>query len=183
MSDQSAPTEDFLRAEEAAQQLVQSLRRLDAEAESYSTAGKTLDQVASEVRELASKTSEVAERSAEAVEAIRSIGSVQILEQVQALSAGAEASSVAIGNVDERVHALADQVAVVDSALKSLDSKIDGVASATQAAAAKTVEAINQSAQSSQASIDAAAKAAKTAMYAAIAAAILAALAAVLTRF
>ena len=46
MSDATAPTEDFLRAEEAAEQLAKSLKRLDQEADSYSSAGKTLDQVA-----------------------------------------------------------------------------------------------------------------------------------------
>ena len=172
MSDQSVPTEDFLSAEQAAQQLAQSLKRLDAEAESYSTAGKTLEQVSTGVRELASRTSVVAERTAEAVEAIRSIGSVQILEQVQALSAGAEANTDAVREISTKLDTISGQVDAIGVVAKTLDSKIDGI-----------VQALGRSAETAKAGSDAMMKLAKNAMYAAIAAAVLAALAAILTRF
>ncbi len=182
MSDQSVPTEDFLRAEEAAQQLVRSLKRLDAEADSYSTAGKTLEQVSTEVRELASRTSVVAERSAEAVEAIRSIGSVQILEQVNKLSAGAEATATSVDGIGARLDALASQVDLVMPILNSIESKFDAVSVAVEESTKRTETSVMRAADAARADSEAVAKLAKNAMYAAVFAAVLAALAALLTR-
>lgn len=194
MSETSAPTEDFLRAEEAAEQLAKSLKRLDREADGYSTAGKTLEQVATDVRELASRTSDVASRTSDAVEAIRSIGSVQILEQVQALSARGQKNEDAVESMGRKIDALAEQATIIKEETTSMESTIEGLQAAIVDSSKATQTLIQDNAVSIQAliqgtaasiqvQIEAIAKVAKNALYAAVAAAILAALAAVLTRF
>ena len=194
MSDATAPTEDFLRAEEAAGRLAESLGRLDQEANSYSAAGKTLEQVAAEVRALASGTSAVAALTGEAVDAIRSVGSVQILERVQALSAGSEASAAAIETMGTKLDAMGEQATAIQQSVASVHDRLELMSKEltdSVASVAEEVRAGGESVQSkiveqgatTQTQIDAATKVATMARNAAIAAAVLALIAAIMTRF
>jgi len=86
MADSSASkAEDFLVAEEAAQYLADSLKRLDKEANKYSSAGTTLSEAGERVRALADRVGEVATRATEAIEVLRGAGAAQVIDRLDAL--------------------------------------------------------------------------------------------------
>lgn len=76
----SGRVEDFLRAEEEAQELVNVLRQLKNEVQSYAGAREALDIVAGNLRDLADELAQVAEGFASAVETLRTIGTPEILQ-------------------------------------------------------------------------------------------------------
>lgn len=80
-------TDAFLRAEEEAHQLVETLRRLRNETESYMTARVALGQAAGSVGELSAQCARAAERLGGLAETIRSIGMPELLRRLEAISA------------------------------------------------------------------------------------------------
>jgi uncharacterized phage infection (PIP) family protein YhgE len=73
----------FLQAEEEANRLVEVLKHLKAEAESYKKAHETLDQAASGLSELSSRYTQIAERLGGLAEALRSIGTPELLRRME----------------------------------------------------------------------------------------------------
>lgn len=106
MSDGGAPigdsTQEYLSAEEAAQELVAALRELREATEGYISAEKRLGDVGKRLAELADATQQSGEKVSAAAEAVRSVSGPGILAQIKA---GQEALDSVSENLEQR-HAL-----------------------------------------------------------------------------
>lgn len=78
--------ERFLRAEEEANRLVEELKHLKEETESYQTARKALGEVAQGVAGLATRLSDISGRLGDVVETLRSIGTPELLRGQEAVT-------------------------------------------------------------------------------------------------
>lgn len=78
-------TQEFLKAEEAAQKLVQTLEKLQAEGASYQTASEELDKVRIRLVNLIQSTEEVVKGSREIVGVLKKIGGPEILDRLTGL--------------------------------------------------------------------------------------------------
>lgn len=78
-------TQEFLKAEEAAGKLVQTLEKLQAEGVSYQTASEELDKVRGRLVNLIQSTEEVVKGSHEVVEVLKKIGGPEILSRLTTL--------------------------------------------------------------------------------------------------
>jgi hypothetical protein len=76
----------FLTAEETAQRLVESLKKLHQEATSYHTSTKELELVRQKLVQLIESIREISKDSHEAIKIIASIGGPEILESLDSLS-------------------------------------------------------------------------------------------------
>ena len=88
MSEDRAPaggaTHEYLTAEQAAQELVASLRDLREATEGYVAAEKKLEEIGKRLSELADATRQSGEKVVAAAEAVRSVSGPQILAQIRA---------------------------------------------------------------------------------------------------
>jgi DNA repair exonuclease SbcCD ATPase subunit len=80
------PSEALLEAEEEAHQLVEVLRQLKNEVESYRTARRALDEAALSIRDLVTRAAEIAERLAGVAETMKSIGTPELLRGLESTS-------------------------------------------------------------------------------------------------
>ena len=78
-------TQEFLKAEEAAGKLVQTLEKLQAEGASYQTASEELDKVRNRLVNLIQSTEEVVKGSHEIVGVLKAIGGPEILDRLTRL--------------------------------------------------------------------------------------------------
>ena len=78
-------TQEFLKAEEAAGKLVQTLEKLQAEGASYQTASEELDKVRGRLVNLIQSTEEVVKGSREIVAVLKEIGGPEILDRLTRL--------------------------------------------------------------------------------------------------
>ncbi len=78
-------TQEFLKAEEAAGKLVQTLEKLKAEGISYQTASEELDKVRDRLVNLIQSTEEVVKGSREIVGVLKEIGGPEILDRLSRL--------------------------------------------------------------------------------------------------
>lgn len=78
--------DSFLRVEEEANSLVEQLRRLKKEIESYKTARMALDQAAASVSELSTRCAEIAEQLGGLGETLRSIGTPELLRRLEGVT-------------------------------------------------------------------------------------------------
>ena len=78
-------TQEFLKAEEAAGKLVQTLEKLQAEGASYQTASEELDKVRNRLVNLIQSTEEVVKGSHEIVGVLKEIGGPEILDRLTRL--------------------------------------------------------------------------------------------------
>lgn len=78
-------TQEFLKAEEAAGKLVQTLEKLKAEGVSYQTASEELDKVRGRLVSLIKSTEEVVKGSHEIVGVLKRIGGPEILDRLTRL--------------------------------------------------------------------------------------------------
>ena len=78
-------TQEFLKAEEAAGKLVQTLEKLQAEGASYQTASEELDKVRGRLVNLIQSTEEVVKGSHEIVRVLKKIGGPEILDRLTRL--------------------------------------------------------------------------------------------------
>ena len=78
-------TQEFLKAEETAQKLVQTLEKLQVEGASYQTASEELDKVRIRLVNLIQSTEEVVKGSREIVGVLKKIGGPEILDRLTRL--------------------------------------------------------------------------------------------------
>lgn len=78
-------TQEFLKAEETAGKLVQTLEKLQAEGASYQTASEELDKVRGRLVNLIQSTEEVVKGSREIVGVLKKIGGPEILDRLTRL--------------------------------------------------------------------------------------------------
>jgi len=78
-------TQEFLKAEEVAGKLVQTLEKLKAESISYQTASEELDKVRGRLVNLIQSTEEVVKGSREIVGVLKKIGGPEILDRLTRL--------------------------------------------------------------------------------------------------
>jgi len=78
-------TQEFLKAEETAQKLVQTLEKLQVEGASYQTASEELDKVRIRLVNLIQSTEEVVKGSHEIVGVLKKIGGPEILDRLTRL--------------------------------------------------------------------------------------------------
>lgn len=78
-------TQEFLKAEETAAKLVQTLEKLQAEGASYQTASEELDKVRGRLVNLIQSTEEVVKGSHEIVGVLKKIGGPEILDRLTRL--------------------------------------------------------------------------------------------------
>ncbi len=78
-------TQEFLKAEEAAEKLVQTLEKLQAEGTSYQTASEELNKVRGRLVNLIQSTEEVVKGSHEIVGVLKEIGGPEILDRLTRL--------------------------------------------------------------------------------------------------
>ncbi len=78
-------TQEFLKAEETAGKLVQTLEKLQAEGASYQTASEELDKVRGRLVNLIQSTEEVVKGSREIVGVLKEIGGPEILDRLTRL--------------------------------------------------------------------------------------------------
>ena len=78
-------TQEFLKAEEAARKLVQTLEKLQAEGVSYQTASEELDKVRGRLVNLIQSTEEVVKGSREIIGVLKKIGGPEILDRLTRL--------------------------------------------------------------------------------------------------
>lgn len=102
--------EDFLRTEKEAQELVNVLGQLRDEVESYASARDALDVIAGNLRDLAARLTEVAEGFLAAVEALRAIGTPELLEGQEALAAHVQALRDSVEGVRRDLDGLTSQM-------------------------------------------------------------------------
>jgi hypothetical protein len=84
----------FLRAEEEANSLVEVLKRLKEETESYKTAREALNRAAVGVSELSTRCAEVAERLGGVAGTLRSIGTAELLRGLKWLARSERCSAI-----------------------------------------------------------------------------------------
>ncbi len=77
--------QDFLEADETAEKLVQTLKKLHTEATSYQTATKELDTVRQRLINLIESTEKVVNGSHEVVKILKGIGAPEILNRLMKL--------------------------------------------------------------------------------------------------
>lgn len=77
--------QDFLEADETAEKLVQTLKKLHTEATSYQTATKELDTVRQRLINLIESTEKVVNGSHEVVKTLKGIGGPEILNRLMKL--------------------------------------------------------------------------------------------------
>ena len=82
MATAGGTTEEYLTAEQAAQELVASLRDLREVTQGYIAAEKKLEDVGKRLSELADATRQSGERVVEAAEAVRAVSGPEILAQI-----------------------------------------------------------------------------------------------------
>jgi hypothetical protein len=82
----SKEADKFLRAEQSAQELVQTLEQLKNEANSYKTSKDTLDAVRQKLSGLIDSILPIAKETHEIVKLLKSIGGPEILSQISGLS-------------------------------------------------------------------------------------------------
>ena len=95
--------DDFLRAEEEANRLVDELARLKHETESYKTARDALDGAAEGVSGLATKLGGLAGRLGDVVEALRSIGTPELLGRLEAVASDIATIRQDLGNTQRSI--------------------------------------------------------------------------------
>ena len=78
-------TQQFLKAEETAGKLVQTLEKLQAEGASYQTASEELDKVRNRLVNLIQSTEEVVKGSRQIVGVLKKIGGPEILDRLTRL--------------------------------------------------------------------------------------------------
>lgn len=78
-------TQEFLKAEEAAGKLVQTLEKLKAESISYQTASEELDKVRGRLVDLIQSTEDIVKGSHEIVGVLKQIGGPEILDRLTRL--------------------------------------------------------------------------------------------------
>lgn len=76
-------TQKFLEAEKKADELVETLKKLKSEVESYDTASKELNIVREDLEKFLTSTKEIADDSHEALNTIKSIGGPEILDRLK----------------------------------------------------------------------------------------------------
>jgi hypothetical protein len=127
--------EQFLKAEETANLLTDSLERLKAEMESYRSAASHLETAAAAVTGLAERVTAVAQNVQEGLESIRSAGGPEILNRIDAARKEIEQSSEGSAKRLELLPGIAGGVAAVEQLLhgseEALSGHIDSVPSGT----------------------------------------------------
>jgi len=78
-------TDKFLQAEEAAEKLTETLKKLHSEATSYQTAKKELDTVRQRLLGLIESTEKVAADTQEIIKTLKAIGGPEILKKLDNL--------------------------------------------------------------------------------------------------
>lgn len=92
----------FLEAEETAQKLVETLRKLQTEAASYGTAAKELNDVKLELLNLIESTKNGVERSQAIIKLLGEIGGPEIINRLAILEENSQKSfSIQAGQVDK----------------------------------------------------------------------------------
>ncbi len=79
------PRDSFLQAEEEAHCLVEVLKQLKHEVESYKTAHEALDQAAMGISELTTRCARIAEQLGGLAETLRSIGTPELLHRMEVI--------------------------------------------------------------------------------------------------
>lgn len=110
-------SKEFLEAERVARELVDSLKKLRKETESYASAGRALDEVRGCLVGLIDSTKELASRTHDAVLVLRTIGGPEIIERLQVLE---EQSG-------ERAMAQARCLSEMERGLKTLEDRVHSV--------------------------------------------------------
>jgi uncharacterized coiled-coil DUF342 family protein len=82
----TGPLDPFLKAEEEANFLVEQLKRLKEEVESYRTAREALSKAAEAVSKVSTRCASIAERLGGLAEALRSIGTAELLQGLQEIA-------------------------------------------------------------------------------------------------
>ena len=112
----------FLEAEETAQKLVETLRKLQTEAASYSTAAKELNEVKLELLNLIESTKNGVERSQAIIKLLGDIGGPEIINRLARLEEASQKSfSIQAGQVDKlRVYLIATFATAVIAVIISI---------------------------------------------------------------
>jgi DNA repair ATPase RecN len=130
MTMSTSHVDEFLKAEDEAHRLVEELTKLKAETESYASARGALTEVIVSVSDSSGKLSELAKRLGNVVEAMRSIGTPELLRaqdaligQVKALGEDVNQTKMSVsttlaGAMNE-VRALRDRLDAGDAARQS----------------------------------------------------------------
>ncbi len=113
--------DSFLEAEEEAHRLVEALKQLKAEAESYKTARKALAEAASGVSELSTRCASIAEQLGGVAETLRSSDMAELLGSVEAVATELRT----LRDQLEQQHEADRQQ--VQSVRESLDAQVRGV--------------------------------------------------------
>lgn len=112
MSDEKTPaagaTQEYLTAEEAAQELVSSLRELRDATEGYVAAEKKLTELGRRLIELADATQQTGEKVVQAADAVRSVSGPEILAQARSTQ---ESLTAARATLDEHKEAVVEAFA------------------------------------------------------------------------
>ncbi len=82
--------EQFLDAEECVTELLANLETLRTEIQHYSTSGKALEGVAQTLEQLVSRTQDLSSASHQTIEAIKTIGTAELLSRIDALQKTSE---------------------------------------------------------------------------------------------
>ena len=82
----ASQTDRFLQAEQMADDLVETLKQLHAEAASYKTSGEQLGEVRSRLVTFVEKTERIAQETHELIQILREIGGPEILRAIGSVS-------------------------------------------------------------------------------------------------
>jgi chromosome segregation ATPase len=128
--------EQFLKAEQAADALVDELTSLKKETQHYRDAAATLDATGRHLGDLAARTAGLAERVGEVVESLREIGTQHFLEKLDTLSACSTAQGKGLDAIQQRLRAAADTAELdrraIESAIVGVRAEVDGQARTSQ---------------------------------------------------
>lgn len=135
--------EQFLKTEQAASALLDELGQLRSETKHYSSAASALDDASRSLGELAGKATELVTDVRNVVVAMQEIGTPELLERLERLTARSEEQVGQLQDLRECVQRLTEKVDVLLPAVSAIpdrlatslgpiESRLDAIAGATE---------------------------------------------------
>jgi ABC-type transporter Mla subunit MlaD len=125
VADTKLDTENFVEVEQTIHELLEGLQQLKQEVEGYDRAKNTLEDVGTRVAELASRLSGLAENTHSIIDAIRRIGTPEILAQIKVLQS-------AQSDVAQAVRKSAENLASITESQSRFSEKFDSTGETIQ---------------------------------------------------